>query len=125
MTDPIPSKQDILSYNKEQAVNSSTHNIVTIFMAKYDLNIQEAIDRAGELFRDKVKKFEALYCQLPRWVGPVDMDVQRLVDGMAQCVSGCMHWSYESRRYFGRHGLAVKESRVVELLPKEDAPSTD
>jgi hypothetical protein len=90
-------------------------------MTKFGLDIQQAVDKTGELIRDKTERFEALYRQLPRWFGPVGLDVQRLVDGIAQCVSGCMHWSYESRRYFGTDGLVVKESRTVNLLPKANA----
>ena len=94
------------------------HNIVTVIMMQYGLDVQQAINRAGELSRDKMDRFYMLYQCLPRWVGPVDLEVQRLVDGMAQCVSGVMHWSYESQRYFGTSGLEVKKTRVLPLLPK-------
>jgi len=87
-------------------------------MKQFNLDVQQAMDRAGELVRERVECFNALYQQLPRCFGPVDLDVQRLVDGMAQGVSGNLHWSYESRRYFGSCGLAVKETRMVGLLPK-------
>ncbi|KAK3295342.1 isoprenoid synthase domain-containing protein [Chaetomium fimeti] len=109
---------DLLSYNKEQAVGDDEHNIVTIIMAQFQVGVQDAIDKAGELSREKMEKFNALYSLLPRWVGPVDLDVQRLVDGMAQCVSGVLHWSYESQRYFGTRGMVVKRTRTLRLLPK-------
>ncbi|KAK4244583.1 isoprenoid synthase domain-containing protein [Corynascus novoguineensis] len=109
---------DLLSYNKEQAVGDDEHNIVTVIMAQFGVGVQEAIDRAGELSREKTDRFNALYGLLPRWVGPVDLDVQRLADGMAQCVSGVLHWSYESHRYFGTRGLVVKRTRTLRLLPR-------
>lgn len=112
------SLQDLLSYNKEQAVGDDEHNIVTVIMAQFGVDVQEAIDRAGELSREKTDRFNALYGLLPRWVGPVDLDVQRLADGMAQCVSGVLHWSYESHRYFGTRGLVVKRTRTLRLLPR-------
>jgi hypothetical protein len=113
-----PFSQDLLSYNKEQAVGDDHHNIVTVLMEQFGMDLQQAIDRAGELSTEKMDQFNALCQAVPRWVGPVDVDVQRLVDGMAQCVSGVMHWSYESQRYFGTRGLVVKRTRTLQLLPK-------
>lgn len=82
------------------------------------MGVQEAIDKAGELSNKKIERFYTLSQQIPRWVGPVDLDVQKLVDGMAKCVSGVMHWSYESQRYFGTRGLDIKRTRILQLLPK-------
>ncbi|KAH9884567.1 isoprenoid synthase domain-containing protein [Xylariomycetidae sp. FL2044] len=116
--DLIVIANDLLSYNKEQAVGDDQHSIVTVVMKQYNLGAQEAIDEAGRLSQAKMERFYTLYSQLPRWIEPVDLDVQRLVDGMAQCVSGVMHWSYESQRYFGERGLEVKKTRMVPLLPQ-------
>lgn len=87
-------------------------------MKQFRLGIQEAIDKAGELSDLKIERFYTLLKQIPGDLGPVDRDLQNLVNGMAQCVSGVMHWSYESHRYFGAGGLDVKRTRVVHLLPK-------
>jgi len=87
------------------------------------MNVQQAINKAGELFREQADKFDGLYRQLPRWFGPVDLEVQKLVDGMGTCVGGNMHWSYECRRYFGLRGPEIKETRVVDLLPKAERGS--
>lgn len=111
--------QDILSYNKEQAVGDDEHNLVTVIMKQFDgVDLTEAIQKAGEMCTARIQRFYELYLALPRWLGPVDLDVQKLVDGMAMCVSGVMHWSYESQRYFGKKGLEVKKSRCLHLLPK-------
>ncbi|KAK8075324.1 terpenoid synthase [Apiospora hydei] len=116
--DLIVIANDVLSYNKEQAVGDDEHNIITIIMQQFGLGVQDAFDYTGELNRRKMKRFYTLYRRLPRWMGPVGLDVQKLVDGMAQCVSGVMHWSYESERYFGKRGMDIKESRTLSLLPK-------
>uniref|UniRef100_A0AAU7YP30 Terpene synthase n=1 Tax=Cladorrhinum flexuosum TaxID=711349 RepID=A0AAU7YP30_9PEZI len=116
--DLIVIANDILSYYKEQAVGDDEHNIITVIMNQFGLGRQQAIDKAGELSAAKMDRFEHLYCRVPRWVGPVDLDVQTLVDGMAQCVSGVLHWSYESQRYFGTRGLDVKQTRRLRLLPR-------
>lgn len=115
----LPIVQDLLSYNKEQAVGDDEHNIVTVIMKQFHMGIQEAINKAGELSEMKMEFFYTLSQQIPHCVGPADLDdVQRLVDGMARCVSGVMHWSYESQRYFGTHGPEVKRTRILHLLPK-------
>lgn len=91
---------------------------MTILMNQHQLSVQEAMDETGHLAEKKMDRFYHLYPQVPRYVGPVDLEVQTLVDGMAQCVSGVMHWSYESQRYFGKRGMEIKHSRQVRLLPK-------
>ncbi|KAG7291137.1 hypothetical protein NEMBOFW57_001148 [Staphylotrichum longicolle] len=119
-SDLIIISNDVLSYNKEQAVGDDEHNIITVIMKQFDLDVQEAMDKAGEIVRQRIEGFNVLYQQLPRYVGPVDLDVQKLVDGIANCVSGNLHWSYESQRYFGTRGPTVRETRIVGLLPKAD-----
>ncbi|PTB50358.1 hypothetical protein M431DRAFT_19801 [Trichoderma harzianum CBS 226.95] len=116
--DLIVIANDILSYNKEQAIGDDEHNIVTILMSQYNLDVQQGIDMAGDLADEKMNRFYYLYPQVPRYVGPVDLEVQTLVDGMAQCVSGVFHWSYESQRYFGKRGMEIKRTRQLRLLPK-------
>ncbi|KAI1428000.1 isoprenoid synthase domain-containing protein [Xylaria sp. FL1777] len=118
--DLIVIANDLLSYNKEQAVGDDEHNIVTVIMKEFGLSVQDAFDEAGKLSNTKMDRFHHLYYNLPRWIGPVDLDVHKLVDNIAQCVSGVMHWSYESQRYFGKRGLMVKQTRVMQLLPKVD-----
>lgn len=115
------SGQDIISYNKEQSTKQGKHNLVTVIKKQFHIDTQRAIDKAGEMFRERTEDFNTPYQELPRWVGPVDLEVQRLVDGFARCVTGTLHWSYENQRYFGTRGLEVKETRVVELLPQSDA----
>jgi hypothetical protein len=87
-------------------------------MHQHQVDVQKAMDMAGDLADQKMNKFYDLYAQVPRYVGPADLDVQKLVNGMAQCVSGVFHWSYESQRYFGKRGMDIKRSRIVRLLPK-------
>lgn len=107
-----------MSYNKEQAIGDDEHNIVTVIMRQFGLDLQAAINEAGDMCAARVERFYKLYLGLPRWVGPVDLDVQKLVDGMGLCVGGVMHWSYESQRYFGKRGLEIKQSRTLHLLPR-------
>ena len=82
------------------------------------------MNMTGDLAGKKMDRFCDLYIRVPKYVGPIDLEVQTLVDGMAQCVSAVMHWSYESERYFGTRGMEIKTSRQVRLLPKVEVPET-
>ena len=89
-------------------------------MHKHQAGVQEAIDIGGDLFKTKMERFYELYPQVPRFTGPVDLDVQRLVDGMGHCLSGILYWTFESERYFGKRGVEIQKSRKMKLLPKAD-----
>ncbi|KAK3936289.1 isoprenoid synthase domain-containing protein [Diplogelasinospora grovesii] len=119
VTDLVSIVNDIVSYNKEQASGDGDHNLITVIMKERpDMSVQEAVDWAGNLHAATVERFDKLYQEIPRWGGPVDLDVQRLVDGIARWESGNLHWSFESGRYFGKSGLEVKKMRALKLLPK-------
>jgi hypothetical protein len=110
--------QDILSYNKEQAAGDDEHNLITVVMKEQNRDVQEAIDWAGELYDGMLGQFNSLYLQCPRWGGPIDLDFQLYLSGMAQWVVGVIQWSYESERYFGKRGVEIKQARCLYLLPK-------
>ncbi|KAI1498321.1 terpenoid synthase [Biscogniauxia marginata] len=110
---------DILSYNKEQACGDDEHNLVTIAMYERNLDVQGAIDWIAKLHTKMVKRFNQLYQVIPRWGGPVDLDVQSYMNGVAHFTIGNVHWSYESERYFGKRGLEIKKTREMHLLPKQ------
>ncbi|TVY83697.1 Delta(6)-protoilludene synthase [Lachnellula suecica] len=109
---------DILSYNKEQASGDDEHNLITIAMKEHNTDVQGAINWTAKLHAEMVRRFNKLYLQIPRWGGPLDMDIQTYVNGMAQWVGANVQWSYESERYFGKRGLEIKKTKVLCLLPK-------
>ncbi|KAI0125634.1 terpenoid synthase [Xylariales sp. AK1849] len=109
---------DLLSYDKEQASGDDEHNLVTIAMKEFDTDIQGAIDWAAKIHAGLVQQFNQIVLTVPRWGGPVDLDVQTYVDGIAQWVGANVQWSFESERYFGKRGLEVKKTRILQLLPQ-------
>ncbi|KAI1339684.1 terpenoid synthase [Xylariaceae sp. FL0016] len=109
---------DVLSYNKEQASGDDQHNLLTIVMNEKGMQLQETIDWAGQLHAEMVVKFNQLLLEVPRYGGPLDLDIQSYVDGVAQWVVANVQWSFESERYFGKQGLEVKATRMTRLLPK-------
>lgn len=110
----------MLSYNKEQAAGDDAHNIITIAMRQYSLDVQEAIYWASK-FHDKLKqRFHDAYTRVPRFGGPVDLDIQMYVDGVARWVRANHQWSFEIERYFGTKGSEVLRTWQVELSPKKE-----
>ncbi|KAI1842182.1 hypothetical protein JX265_001457 [Neoarthrinium moseri] len=110
---------DLLSYDKEQASGDDEHNLVTIAMKEFKTDVQGAIDWAAKIHAELVRQFNQLVLTAPRWGGPVDLDVQTYVDGIAQWVVANVQWSFESERYFGKRGQQIKKTRVLQLLPKK------
>lgn len=88
-------------------------------MAEHHTSIQGAIDWTATFHAEMIHRFNALYLLIPRWGGPLDLDVQSYVNGMAQWVGANVQWSYESERYFGKRGLEIQKARTLLLLPKK------
>lgn len=44
-----------------------------------------------------------------------DEDAAAYARGLARCIAGVLFWSFESERYFGHQGPAVRLHRTVEL----------
>ncbi|KAH8194485.1 hypothetical protein TruAng_011351 [Truncatella angustata] len=113
---------DVLSYDKKQASGDDEHNLITIVMKEFHCNLQQAIDWAAKAHAELVQQFNQTVLVVPRWGGPVDLDVQIYVDGIAQWVGANVQWSFESERYFGKRGLEIKKTRILQLLtPKVKA----
>jgi hypothetical protein len=87
-------------------------------MKEYNTDVQGAIDWTAMLHAEMVKKFNNLYLEIPRRGGPLGLEVQSYVNGMAQWVGANVQWSYESERYFGKQGHKVKKTRMLCLLPR-------
>ncbi len=90
-------------------------------MKEHHMDVQGAIDWTAQQHAAMVDRFNELYLQIPRWGGPVDLEVQSYTNGMAQWVVAYVQWSYESERYFGKRGLEVKKSRTIHLMPRKIA----
>lgn len=107
--------QDIYSYNKEQAGGHAANNLVTVIQKERGVDLQEAMDIAGDSFADYAKEFDMWKEQLPSWGPEVDTTVSKYIKAMALCVRGYIEWSLSSRRYFGSSVDEVKKTRRVAL----------
>ncbi|KAG2139387.1 isoprenoid synthase domain-containing protein [Suillus cothurnatus] len=110
---------DIISYNKEQSRGSAPwENLVAVLMHDQGLDLQGAVDYAGEMCKNAIQCFETNRAILPSWGDEVDRQVAIYVEGLQNWIVGSLHWYLNSVRYAGEDGRAVKYDRVVKLLPK-------
>lgn len=92
--------------------------MIPVVMNDQGLDLQSAVDFVGELCRQSIDRFIDDWAQLPSWGPEIDRDVEIYVQGLADWMVGSLHWSYVTERYFGKTGLEVKKSRVVNLAPR-------
>lgn len=98
---------------------------MTVLMEENGLNLQEASDHAGEIFRDLMNRFVAERKKLPSWGPDLDKDINRYVDAIGHWVVGNLCWSFETQRYFGSALEDVKRTRIVKLRPRKVKMETD
>jgi hypothetical protein len=91
--------------------------MIPVIMNERGIDLQTAVDFVGTLCKQSIDSFNEDRRNLPSWGPKIDKDVAVYVDGLASWIVGSLHWSFESERYFGKVGLEVKASRVVNLLP--------
>lgn len=117
--------QDMYSYDAEQSKGLEGNNILTVLMEERGFNLQEAADNAGLLFGDLMNRFMEERKKLPSWGPGLDRDVNRYVDAIGHWVVGNLHWSFETRRYFGSALEDVKRTRIVKLRPRRVKTKSD
>ncbi|KAL0946496.1 hypothetical protein HGRIS_012714 [Hohenbuehelia grisea] len=114
--DLVTWSNDIFSYNVEQA-RGDTHNMIVILMEYHGHTLQSAIDHVGELCRQTIDAFAENRKSIPSWGPEIDKMVDGYVQGLQDWIVGSLHWSFQTRRYFGQNGAEVKKTRFVKLLP--------
>lgn len=94
--------------------------MIPIFMEHHNMTLQQAVDQVGELCRQTIDTFAENLKRIPSFGDEkLDKDVQTYVDGLRYWISGSLHWSFKTERYFGKDGEQVKKTRIIKLLPKE------
>jgi hypothetical protein len=92
--------------------------MIPVLMDRRGYTLQEAVDYVGELCRQCIERFEEQRKQLPSWGPELDAAVDKYVMGLQHWIVGSLHWSFDSERYFGKTGMEVKRTRIVNLLPQ-------
>ncbi|KAG1744552.1 isoprenoid synthase domain-containing protein [Suillus paluster] len=107
----------IYSYNKEQSC-PDTHNLVTVLMHEKRLDLQGAVDYAGQPCKSAIQRFEDNRVNLPSWGKEIDRQVALYGQGLQNIIVGPLEWYLSSARYCMEDGRTVNRDRVVTLLPK-------
>ena len=88
-------------------------------MKHHGMNLQEAVDKVGELCKNTIDAFISNLERIPDFGDEqVNREVKLYVQGLQDWIVGSLHWSFETERYFGPDGQKVKATRIVPLLPK-------
>ncbi|KAF8912142.1 isoprenoid synthase domain-containing protein [Gymnopilus junonius] len=99
-----------------RALNQGTNDLVT--WSNYQgISLQEAVDYVGDLCAQTINAFVENKSKLPSWGAEINDMVSKYVQGLEAWIVGSLHWSFQTHRYFGEHGLEVKRTRIVKLLP--------
>ncbi|KAJ7116265.1 terpenoid synthase [Mycena crocata] len=109
---------DLCSYNVEQARGDDGHNIVTVVMVQFNLNLNAALKWISDFHDRLVDEFFLFVKNLPSWGDILDPQVAVYVEGLGNWVRANDCWSFESERYFGKGGLEIQVHRRVTLLPR-------
>ncbi|KAG2120310.1 isoprenoid synthase domain-containing protein [Suillus cothurnatus] len=115
--DHISWSNDICSYNVEQS-RHDTYSLISMLMRERSLDLQGAVDYSGQMCKIAMQRFEDNRANLPSWGEEIDRQVAIYVQGLQDWIIANLHWSFESTRYFGKDGQAVKRDGIVKLLPK-------
>ena len=112
--------KDMHSYRFERACGLAGHNIVTVIMEEYHLDLQQALYWLSGYASKTVFNFMASRRALPTWGEKVDESVAVYIDRVVRCVRGNDAWHYETKRYYGDDGPKVLERRKTTLLPPNE-----
>ena len=112
--------KDMHSYRFERSRGFTGHNILTIIMEEYHLDLQQALYWLSGYASKTIFNFLAIRRALPSWGDKVDKAITEYIDRVVRCVRGNDAWHYETKRYYGDDGLKVQECRKITLLPPDE-----
>ncbi|KAF8203486.1 isoprenoid synthase domain-containing protein [Mycena galopus ATCC 62051] len=107
---------DILSYNREQSLDNSGCNIVTVAMRQFNVDAGGAICWACDHHYELEARFLTLCTMVPSFSPEVDKALKTYIDNIGYAVAGNVEWSFEDPRYMGTHSREIQQTRFVEKL---------
>ncbi|KAH7904615.1 isoprenoid synthase domain-containing protein [Hygrophoropsis aurantiaca] len=118
MSDIVLIDNDMLSYNREQAIGDASYNIITVIMHELHLDLGSAFGWAAKYHAELRERFFNGLGRVPSWGPTIDKQMQEFLDALAIWLRGNICWSFESERYFGKKGAEIQKTRILPLLPK-------
>ncbi|KAI1277872.1 isoprenoid synthase domain-containing protein [Xylaria sp. FL0933] len=105
---------DTLSYMKEERENTP-HNMIAAARLG-GLGAQEAFDYVGNMLISRYERWEKAVGEIPSWGEEVDRDVRRYIKGIEDVIRANLYWSFNSKRYFGKQGAIIRQTRCLSVL---------
>ncbi|KAJ7110784.1 isoprenoid synthase domain-containing protein [Mycena crocata] len=115
---------DIASYNKEQSVGDDRHNILTIVMHQFNIDLHAAMAWVVDYHEEVETRFLDGLKRVPSFGPKVDRQLREYIEHLANWPRCNDCWNFESGRYFGNKGWEIKKTRYVPLLPKAELDRT-
>ena len=113
--------KDMHSYRFELSSGLAGHNILSVIMEEYHLDLQQALYWLSGYASKTIFNFLATKRDLPSWGEKVDQAVAEYIDRVVRCVRGNDAWHYDTKRYYGDDGSKVEECRKMTLMPPASA----
>lgn len=93
-------------------------------MKKYNLDLQSAVDRVGELCINAIQTYQKVKASFPSYGPKVDKDLEGFFHGLQSWMSGCLDWSFLTPRYLGPNRYEIRKHKWVTLKkPKSSQAS--
>jgi hypothetical protein len=89
-------------------------------MYEQQLDLQSAVDFAGELCKQSLDRFNESCKLIPSWGSKIDKEVSVYVCDLAYRIVGGLDRSFGSMRCIHHSGREVRMARVINLLPRTD-----
>jgi hypothetical protein len=105
----------VYSYGVEQA-QGERYNLIEAIMHQYGVDVQSAMDRAGELVIQRMHQYNIAKKNLPVWGNYMDAQIAKYCSVMEDWMVGNIHWSLESERYFGKDVAKVRDTLAVTVI---------
>lgn len=92
------------------------NNIMTVFIEKNGLGLQQAADLIGTKFKALIDQFLEDKASIRSFGDDVDEGIRKYIFSWECTVIGNVMWSLDSQRFFGTNNEEVKRTRVVDIL---------
>lgn len=92
-------------------------------MENEKLDLQGAVDRAGDMCRTAMDKYIETKAQFPSYGPKLDRQVAAFLQGLESWMSGSLEWSFVTPRYLGKKRQEIKKTRRVKLLRRRAMPA--
>ncbi|KAJ6534215.1 terpenoid synthase [Mycena capillaripes] len=116
---------DLVSYNKEQALGRDQYNCITIIVRQDpNMDLDGATTWVSAYHQRLQAEFLDAMKRVPSFGAELDVQVQEYLAYLANWPRAQDCWNFESGRYFGSKGSEVQLTRRVQLLPKVQMDAT-